>query len=202
MTASRGLHGTEENTGSERGSLATSDLLATPPSLGPQVLHTRGGASEPRSAEASLGGWSLTGSVRDEAPSSRPGRHTWAYFFAVGPTMHTPLTASFKLGCLQFICSPGFLPGCDFLGSGLRMGSQFRAHGSSLSPTVPPPPSPGTQNSLEWVGVPQTQRHLSTYLTLTRGVAMLCCVCMLGGGALRAGEVCLSSQTPPKRPQN
>ena len=140
MTASRGLHGTEENTGSERGSLATSDLLATPPSLGPQVLHTRGGASEPRSAEASLGGWSLTGSVRDEAPSSRPGRHTWAYFFAVGPTMHTPLTASFKLGCLLFICSPGFLPGCDFLGSGLRMGSQFRAHGSSLSPTVPRPP--------------------------------------------------------------
>lgn len=56
MTASRGLHGTEENTGSERGSLATSDLLATPPSLGPQVLHTQGGASEPRSAEASLWG--------------------------------------------------------------------------------------------------------------------------------------------------
>lgn len=86
------------------------------------------------------GGWSLTGSVRDEGPSSRPGRHTWAYFFALGPTMHTPLTATFKLGCLLFICSPGFLPGCDFLGSGLGMGSQFRAHGSSLSPTVPPPP--------------------------------------------------------------
>ena len=56
VTASRGLHGTEENTGSERGPVAASDLLATPPSSGPQVLHPRGGASEPGSAETSLWG--------------------------------------------------------------------------------------------------------------------------------------------------
>ena len=116
--------------------------------------------------------------------------------------MPTPLAVTFKLECRLFICSPGVLPGCDFLESGLGMGSQLRARGSSLSPTVPPTPSPGTQNGLDWVRVPQTQRQFSTYLTLTRGVAMLCCVCMLGRGALRAGEVCLSSQSPPKHPQN
>lgn len=162
MTASRGLHGTEGRTLAQRGDPWLLLTCWLPLPLAPR-FSTLG--EEPETALQRLvsGGWSLARSVRDEdSPPGLEGWHTWAYFSALGPSC-TPLV-TFKL---SVFCS--FVPQVSSQAVtswdlGWAWGPSSGAHGSSLSPTVPPPLARHT----EWSGLgggclkPRGSSHLTS----------------------------------------